>query len=87
VREQAGVNIAKAQERQARQYNARHNARRQIVTAAEVFLCQDKKGKLLQRRKGPYTVVSVSEGGVCVLRNKLSAKLLRNINVSRLGVR
>jgi len=84
----AGENIRKAQKKQQRDYNKRHNQPESTVPIGSKVLLQDLKrqdrkgGKFKYKWVGPYTLTSISRRGLCALTNAKDVTLKNKYNVS-----
>lgn len=83
--EKITMNIAKAQNRQKKNYDARHTSKyNEIVEGSLVLLRNNKNnhrmgGKLEAKYIGPYEVVSLVSKGRAKLKNVASNKELKNL--------
>ena len=81
--QEVSKNIARAQEKQQKDYNRRHAVPTSLKIKNKVWLKnqrrQDRKGG-----KGPYTIEHITKKGLCTLKNERSTVLAKKFNVDLL---
>ena len=86
----ASQNIKKAQKKQQKDYNKRHNTPTSTLPIRSKVLLQNLKrldrkgGKFTFKWIGPYIIQSISKTGLCALSNQKGVTLKKNYNVSLL---
>ena len=87
--QEASKNIAKAQEKQQKDYNRRHTVPTSLKIKDKIWLKnqrrQDRKGgKFSYKWTGPYTIEHITKKGLCTLKNERSTVLAKKFNVGLL---
>ena len=87
--QEASKNIAKAQEKQQKDYNRRNTVPASLKIKDKVWLKnqrrQDRKGgKFSSKWTGPYTIEHITKKGLCTLKNERSTVLAKKFNVGLL---
>ena len=89
LHDQARQNIQEAQERQKRQYDAKHNSRTTLKVGDKVLVQEMKNegrkgGKLDVQFRGPYSIVETLGKGRFRLQDQSGATLKKSVNCHRL---